>query len=103
VAPERSPAVDLGAVVRRAVGGRARRELGGLVVVVAEDGRRAIVEDRARLAARLRRTDSTIAWWLAAERPAPGECLALVAVDGVRQVVRVRLDDPGEAAELESP
>jgi hypothetical protein len=103
--PRPSPARDVGivVVVRRAVAHRERRELGGLVVVVTEDGTRAIVENRARIAARLQRTDPGVAWWLNGETCAPGECLALVAVDGVRQVVRVRLDDPGEAEERESP
>ncbi|HEY5147925.1 MAG TPA: hypothetical protein VII82_14220 [Polyangiaceae bacterium] len=95
--PSKTPPADVDVTVRRLVARRSARELGALVVVLSADGERAIVEDRARLAARLRRSDSTIAWWLSAERPDPGEVLALHVVDGVRHVVRVRLDDGDDA------
>lgn len=97
--PPKPPAVDLdplAAAVRRALG---QRKPAGVVVVLTEDGRRAVVEDRAKLASKLQRSDPGVAWWLSGETCGPGECLALVAVDGILQVVRVRVEAGGRGGE----
>ena len=83
--PERAADVDVADVVRRAVVRRGPRELRGLVAVVTADGSRCILEERAKLAARLAKSDRAVAWLLQNESPGAGEVLALSVIDGARE------------------
>ncbi len=83
-------------MVRRAVVRRGPRELlGDLVAVVTADGSRCILEERAKLAARLAKSDRAVAWLLQNESPGAGEVLALSVIDGARELVKVRVDVDG--------